>query len=615
MDSRPELDELAILCPLTQGARPMTGGQRCGLLRKEEFGVESGAHDFPSDPFVVQHTIDPGLGDVISYNPTFPIVEGTAPVSHPLPAIGHGAKPAPRVHSVLARHRIRILAHNASVKFALAVGAILTLIVGCQKPTPATASRRFTWAIRNDLDTLDPALSTDAVTSDVLRQIYRGLTTIDAEGRIRPGLARSWKISPDLLTYDFELDSSATFASGAPVRSEDVLRSLDRLKRPWAAGHLAADYAAEIDTIACPSDSHVRIILRRPRASFLFRLSHPSLAIVGPGAPTEHAITSVAEMDGAGPFKAKNLVSGQEFTMVARKAAGIDELRVLIMPDVNARINGFRTGTIDLTLINSQDAKAFAGKKELHITPRSQLVYLQFNSVAQQVLKDIRVRTALWQAFDREHLVHDVQHDLHMIPTGFTAPGAALSGTVSLPPFDPVAARKLLADAGFPNGKGFPDLQVTYMDQGRENVAVDAIVTDWRTNLGIQAHGHAQDGKGLIERNRKNEVGLFFTGWNGDYPDDDNFLPMLFRSTSPENHSGFADPIVDQLLNASDHEPDPLKRSKLLQDAHRRIAQALPILPLFVTREPELLNEKWSNMPFGNFGHLDFSKVVASKRH
>jgi oligopeptide transport system substrate-binding protein len=242
-------------------------------------------------------------------------------------------------------------------------------------------------------------------------------------------------------------------------------------------------------------------------------------------------------------------------------------------------------------------------------------VYLQFNPATQPVLKDVRVRTALWQAFDREHLVHDVQHDLHQVPTGFTAPGASLSGTVSLPPFNPSAARDLLASAGFPNGKGFPDLQVTYMDQGRENVAVDAIVTDWRTNLGIEAHGHAQDGKGLIERNRKNEVAVFFTGWNGDYPDDDNFLPMLFRSTSPENHSGYADPIVDRLLNASDHEPDTSKRAKLLQEAHERIAKALPILPLFITREPELLNPKWRNLPFGNFGHLDFSRLAESKRH
>jgi oligopeptide transport system substrate-binding protein len=537
------------------------------------------------------------------------IVQLPAPITHPSPPVADGAHISERIDSIRERHRSDMITHNAFVRNAVVVGLVVLSLAGCQKPVTQTANRRFTWAIRNDLDTLDPALSTDAVSSDVLRQVFRGLTTIDAEGKVQPGLATKWTISKDLRIYDFEIDPAATFVSGALVTADAIKASFDRLRQPWAAGHLAADYASDIASFEIKSPQRVEFHLKQPRISFLFRLSHPSLAIVGPKAPKDHAISSGAEMDGAGPFAATSLVSGQELTLKARQPAGVDEVRILVMPDVNARINGFRTGSVDLALINSQDAKAFKGKPELHITPRSQLVYLQFNPATEPVLRDPRVRTALWQAFDRDHLVHDVQHDLHQIPTGFTGPGAPLSGTVKLPPFDPTAARRLLAEAGFPDGKGFPDLQVTYMDQGRENVAVDAIVTDWRTNLGIQAHGHAQDGKGLIEKNRKNAVAVFFTGWNGDYPDDDNFLPMLFRSTSPENHSGFADPAVDRLLTASDHEPDPTKRAALLQEAHARIAKALPILPLFITREPELLNPHWKNLPFGIFGHLDLSKL------
>jgi ABC-type oligopeptide transport system substrate-binding subunit len=243
-------------------------------------------------------------------------------------------------------------------------------------------------------------------------------------------------------------------------------------------------------------------------------------------------------------------------------------------------------------------------------------VYLQFNRNADPVLANPRVRWALARAFDHDRLIHDIQHDLHELPTGFTAPGAKLTPPVDLPSFNPVAARRMLERAGFGKRRPFPRLEVTYMDQGRENVAVDAIITDWRTHLGIEAYGRAQDGKGLIERNRRGEVSLFFTGWNGDYPDDDNFLPMLFRSNSPENHSGFGDPEVDRLLDLSDRTADEAVRTDLLGQAHTKIAADLPILPLFITREPELLNPRWINLPFGMFGHLDFSqlKKVPAKR-
>ncbi len=512
------------------------------------------------------------------------------------------------------------------------LACFLIFVIGCSKGNYSktayspTASE-FRWGVRSPISTLDPVAASDDVTTGVLQQVYQGLVQIDEKGYVEPLLASSWGWNAKDCSYRLRLEERAKFSDGHPVTAEDVRFSLLRALNPANRGGLVQTYLSDIvgfepgsKTIGIDvlDPNTIRIRLKEPQSSFLSRLAYPAMAIVEKGvAPAARNIASVKEMIGSGPFVASSYAEGQQLVLLAKShywyaPASVDKVTVKVIQDDNTRRDLFKTGGLDLTVIKPADLADVRSDTELQshlkITPRAGFNYLQLNDTSLPALRNPLVRRALAMAIDRDRLVKDILLDLYRPANGILPP--EIRGSIPTPPaipFDPQGARRLLAQAGYPNGRGFPTLELCYKDNRRGEPIVDAIVTDWRTNLGIDATGRGMDSKMLTERNLKGELPAFITGWTGDYADPDNYLPNLFSSTSSENRSGFKDQQVDQWLAEAARTPKHKGREVLYGKIEARVLELMPVIPLYFPTEAELVSDRFEGLKFSPYGHLSLT--------
>ncbi|AIE87419.1 ABC transporter substrate-binding protein [Fimbriimonas ginsengisoli] len=486
----------------------------------------------------------------------------------------------------------------------------------------------LTWAIPFELTTLDPATATEGRAFDVLRQVYEGLLAIDERGQVVPALADRWEISDDGRTYLFHLHPRVRFGDGRPFTSADVVGSYERACLPEMRSPLAPDYLKDIvgvDEVVKGAARHlaglravdpltVEIKLREPRPSFLSRLAYPVCAIVPAGSPE---IRDAAQMIGTGPFiPVSRTTTGLEMKANLAYWGGtpkLSHLSIRFVPDSGTRLNLFRTGEVDLTSVPSGDVPGVRREpslaKALVVTPRADVSYLQFNAISEPVLKDPRVRRALALCIDRKRIATDISGGVPIPAATLIPPGVPGHEEADVPPADPAAARRLLAEAGYPGGKRFPPIQIAYQDTQRENPAVEAIVTMWRKELGIEATGRGIPAPALREANLARRLPCFFTAWVGDYPDPDDFASMLLRTGSSANGSSYSNPRVDQMLDAADRMPLGPARLERYRAAETAALADAPIVPLLFLRDAELVSGRVQGLKHGAFGHSSFSTV------
>ncbi len=504
------------------------------------------------------------------------------------------------------------------------------LIAGCHQSAHRANPTEFVWATRVSMSTLDPAAITEQITADGLRQVYECLATIDQQGRIQPGLAQSWSWSPDRRTITFRLRPGVRFSDHSILSSQDVAFSWTRALRPEIGGGLAQDnlrdvegaqefqnlHATSITGISAPNDLTVVVGLSRPSNSFVARISYPALAIVSrKSCPSDRVIKSVSEMVGTGPFLPVAYREDVSLDLVRRQdywggLPAISALQLLCVRDDQTRVALISKGQADLGYVAPSEVTGLERNPNLHITWLAQVGYLQMNSKTFPTLRDRRVRLALALATDRKRLVHQVLGDVFEEAQGVVPPSLASSRVGSLmPAYDPAWARQILADAGYPDGKGFPNVQIHVAKKGHPDPTAEAIATDWRSNLGISATVAEGSSKDLIEKSQRGDLAFYVTGWSGDYADLGNYIPMLFGSKSSQNMSGYRNAEVDRLIGRADRVSDQSQRVAILNRAEALVLKDMPVIPLYHRREPELTSGRFTGLSFSPFGHLSMAGV------
>lgn len=498
-------------------------------------------------------------------------------------------------------------------------------LVGCSNSHPARDPHEFVWATRTPIVTLDPAAVSDQVTADALRQVYECLVTVDDNGKIKPGLAKAWEWSAGRKLLTLHLQTGVKFSNGQPLTAVDVVNSLNRAINVRIGGGLARDYlqdvkgAADSSNMPIPGvialDSQtIGITLTHHSNSFLPKLSYPALAIVYQPLPP-FPILKVDQMIGTGPFKAVSFTEGSELNLESRPdywggRPGIDRVKILCLKDDQTRISLLNKGQVDLGYVPPTEVRPFSQNPRLHITPLAQVGYLLLNPKTFPPLADRRVRLALAMAIDRPRLVRDVLGDVFELAQGVVPPSLAGRRPRSLmPEFNPSAAQRLLAEAGYPSGKGFPQIKVSVAKKGHPDVTAEAIATDWRTNLGVDASVAEGSSNDLVERAQRGELPFYVTGWSGDYADLGNFVPMLFASHSSQNLSEYRNSRVDDLIGLADVVSDDAQRKALLTRAEALVLADMPIIPLYHKRDPELTSPNFTQIPFTPYGHLSLVGV------
>ncbi|MDI6773610.1 MAG: ABC transporter substrate-binding protein [bacterium] len=467
---------------------------------------------------------------------------------------------------------------------------------------PAGDGRVVRMRYSRDPRTLEPGLFLELITGYISKDLHAGLLRFDDKMQPAPFIARRWTVSRDGLTYTFTLRNDVKFHNGRRVVASDFVYTFTRMLTPRvraAAGPQALgkvrgarDYmdgkAAAVEGLQAPSDTTFRIVLAEPDPSLLLRLSTVFLSVIPAEAVVDGEPRWRDKPVGAGAFR---FVEWQPQVRVVLEAnpdyflgrPRIDRIENYTVPDVATAVAQYQKGELDiidvrgpqLAHVNSDPTL----KKELKEFPRAQLLWFGMNQRRVPAFRDKRVRQAFVYALHRQALIEKVMLNDRYLATGFVPTGIpeAVPGEQAYP-HDPTRARQLLAEAGFPGGRGFPRIEV--VSTADETILVEAIVAQLKNKLGIDAVVRiGESGDVLSGMWAKDKWDMWSWGWSADRPSAEVWLYELMYGGLESNFIGYNNPEYNRLVDQARSETDPQKRVAAWRDAAKLAHEEVPYVP------------------------------------
>ena len=460
---------------------------------------------------------------------------------------------------------------------------------------------------------LDPLLVTGIEELRAVLPLFEGLTRPDPEtSRPGPGLAERWDISPDGRTYRFFLRSNACWSTGEPIAAADVLYSWRRVLEPTNACQYAnllfpvrgaedfhrsrsTDFAAVGIRVRAPLQFEVE--LASPCAYFLELCAFQTLAVVPRQTIERHGDSWIMSrpLPVSGPYELGfwrlndrvRLRRNDRYWDAANTRSATVDLLSITAP--NTALNLYLKEQADIIwdkpLVPTELMPELARRPDYHTYPILGTYFLRIN-VTRAPYRDVRVRRALYLATDKRRLTQRItasgeEPADYLVPT---VTANLLRGEGQR--HDPDAARRLLAEAGFPGGRGFPpiDLLIDSAAGGPARVNERAAVElkeMWERELGVSVEIRRMEKKAYLVAQQGLEYGVSRSSWIGDYNDPNTFLD-LFMTGAGNNRTGWAHPEYDRLLRAAAAEPDLARRGGFLRDAETLLVRdEAPIIPLW----------------------------------
>ncbi len=464
----------------------------------------------------------------------------------------------------------------------------------------------------------------DIYTNELLQNIYEGLVTFDEKNQIVPALAERWDLSPDGMTYTFHLRKNARFHPpfDRPLTAADVKYSFERSLSPETRSPTAANYLAGIRGVGAVvagksrnlegvnviDDSTLTITLERPMGYFLGALTYPTGWVVC----KEAVEKSGRDLDdkgviGTGPFKLAEYGHGSKVILGANaqywggapKLSRIERPIVLDFQTAHAMYEASGVDACQTALSDYvSDQKDEKLKRESRLLPQANVFYIVMHPRLQPAFRDLRVRRAIAYAIDRDELIRVAYRDTSQRADSFIPPGIAGSRPdAPRIPYDPARAKQLLAEAGYANGRGFPSLTLTVLENQPEWRIMALLIRDYlKKNLGIsiniQEHEMASFWTDTSDREK---IPFYIIGWIADYLDPQDFLSTQLASYSSLNHIAYRNPRFDALCLKADRESDMSNRIPLYQEADRIAMSEIAILPLVFYKQTMLMKPSVKN--------------------
>jgi len=468
-------------------------------------------------------------------------------------------------------------------------------------------------------ETLDPAIMTGVPEHTLALALYEGLVSHDPETlEPRPGVAESWEIGEEGTLYTFRIRANAKWSNGDPVTAGDFVWSWYRaLTQPlcdyaylfyYIAGaedfrkaFAEAGVAPSLEEfrkqvgVSAPDARTLQVKLRTPTAYFLDLCAFETYMPVHRATAEKHgdAWPRPANWVGNGPFRLVEWNPRQHIIMAPNPhywdASFVKLRKITAYPieDIDVSYNKFLEGEVHWikTVPTSKidDAKR---RPEYFATPYLGSYFYRFNCNDEERrphLKDKRVRQALSIAVNRETITRDVLR-AGQIPATWFCP--AIPSARYEPPkglsYDPDRARALLAEAGYPDGKGFPKLTLFYNTSEDHKRVAERVGQMWRETLNIQVSLQNAEWKVYLRQVEILDYDVARAGWIGDYGDPMTFLDMWLTGGG-NNNTGWSNPKYDELIAKAQYEPDLDKRAAILREAERIVVEdEFPILPLYI---------------------------------
>ena len=494
----------------------------------------------------------------------------------------------------------------------------------------------FRYPVVTKPTSLDPAKCQDGDTLDIVQQVFEGLVKWGEDNTVQPNLAEKWDVSPDGTLYTFHIRPGVKFSNGRELTSADFKWSLERTCDPKFASPTAETYlsdivgvkeriagkAPEISGVKSPDPKTLTLQIDKPRPYFLGKLTYACAYAVAKEALPNNAteMTKTDQMVGTGPFKFTKIEPDQIVVMDAFKdyhggAPKVDRIERPVVLDAVTRLNMYKQGSVDLVPLERADVKSIVAdsklKDQLHFYDRPSFWYIGLQCKTVPALRDVRVRQALAMAVDRKTIVEGVLDGQNKIATGIVPPGVfGHQDQAKTLPYDVAKAQALLAQAGFPGGKSFPNIQMSYRD-GRPDIELvaQAVQGQWKKNLGIGISLQKREWGSYLKLNNEHALPMFHMRWAADYLDAENFLSTLLASYGPENKVDYANPKYDALCREADTSLDPEKRKTLYAQAEDIVLQDAPYIPIYFQRDAELIRPNVKGLRESLFGHLPHTDV------
>jgi oligopeptide transport system substrate-binding protein len=256
------------------------------------------------------------------------------------------------------------------------------------------------------------------------------------------------------------------------------------------------------------------------------------------------------------------------------------KLKFLPIENMTTAFNMYEKGRIHWLTDVPRDYVAELLKRPDYHTGPFLTTYFYGCNVTKGATKDKRVRQALSRAIDREKIVKYILQAGELPATTLVPPGLPGYTPPKATGYDPEAARKLLAEAGYPDGKGFPKIDILYNTLESHKKIAAAIQEMWRNELKINVELRNVEWKVYLDMQSRLEFDVIRRGWIADYNDPNTFLD-LFTSTNGNNNTGFANAEYDRKVAAAARERDPAKRMSMLTEAEAQLMDELPIIPIY----------------------------------
>ncbi len=534
-----------------------------------------------------------------------------------------------------------MMLRRSSLVLALAVFVVLP---GCAKKettarsaaaTRATPAKKvLRYGNGAEPQELDPQVVTGAPEHRLVQAFLEGLVSEDPQLNIIPGVAEKWEISPDGLVYTFHLRADAQWSNGEPVTAGDFLGSARRMLTPsfgaeyaymlWVVAGAEDFYKGKLADFSqtgfqAPDARTYQLTLRQPTPFLLHAMNHEAwqpvpIATIKKFGGLESKNTPWTRPEnfvGNGPYVLKSwrpnqmIVAERSPTYWDRASVKVDEIDFYPVELADTEEKMFRAGQLDVTYevpLSKIDVYRRENPTALRIDPFDTVYFYRFN-VQRKPFDDVRVRRALALSVDRERIVKHVLHAGEQPAYALVPP--SVPGYVSQHHFheDLAEAKRLLAAAGYPDGKGFPPVELLYNTLEKHRVIAEAIQQMWRKNLGIDITLFNQEWKVYMDAQHTKNFQLERGGWQADYVDPHVFFD-LWETNGGNNDTNWGNPEYDRLLHTALSAPNEAARFAIYQQMEKIFLEEMPVMPLYFYTYVRLVNPRVKNYvttPLDNF--------------
>ena len=515
--------------------------------------------------------------------------------------------------------------------------ALLTIVYGfsgCKKPAvPETsassnAPHRKILLVGNasEPQEIDPHVVEGVPEMHLIIALSEGLVGNDPKTlEAVPAGAQSWEISEDGLVYTFHLRTDAKWSNGDPVTAQDYARSYQRILTPSIASKYAYTFSPVVGAddylqgkltdfsktgIKALDAQTLQLTLNHPAPFLLREMANypwypvPIAAIEKAGGLDRRGSnwTRPENFVGNGPFVLKEWKPNQRIVVTKsptywdRDQVKLDEIQFYPVESSEVEEHMFRTGQLHITYEVPLSKIGTYQKEQPQSITTAPLFGVYFYELNTKVppLDNPKVRRALALAINRESITRDVLRGGELPAYSLIPPKIAGYTSVNQLSGDLDEARRLLADAGFPGGRGFPRLEILYNTLGKHRAIAEAIQQMWRTNLGIDLTLQNQEWKVYIDSMHSKQYQIVRYGWVADYADPHVFMD-IWATNSGNNDSNWGSPEYDRLLAAAFSAKNTADRYDDYQKMDKILIDDLPVIPIFFYTQPRLISPKVKN--------------------